>query len=100
MPSIVAVTNPRPDTLVPGETGLAVPGKDVRALANALMYCADRREEVKRMGANAGNLRGVTSCPSPMRPSCLHCTNGSCRGPKFVLPRVPLRIHWNPEPEA
>jgi len=56
VPSIVAVTNPRRDTLVPGETGLAVPGKDVRALADALMYCADQREEVRRMGANAREL--------------------------------------------
>jgi glycosyltransferase involved in cell wall biosynthesis len=56
VPSITAVTNPRPDTLVPGETGLAVPGQDPAKLAEAILYFADNRSEVERMGANARRL--------------------------------------------
>jgi glycosyltransferase involved in cell wall biosynthesis len=56
VPSITAVTNPRPDTLVPGETGLAVPGEDPAKLAEAILYFADNRGEIQRMGANAKRL--------------------------------------------
>jgi glycosyltransferase involved in cell wall biosynthesis len=56
VPAIVAVTAPQPDTLVPGETGLAVPGKDAEKLAKAIRYFADNRAEVSRMGANARRL--------------------------------------------
>jgi glycosyltransferase involved in cell wall biosynthesis len=56
VPAIVAVTDPRPDTLVPGETGLAIPGADPLSLAGAIMYFSERREEVARMGANAKSL--------------------------------------------
>jgi glycosyltransferase involved in cell wall biosynthesis len=56
VPSIVAITDPRPDTLVPGETGLAVPGQDPAKLAEAILYFADNRSEVERMGANARRL--------------------------------------------
>jgi glycosyltransferase involved in cell wall biosynthesis len=56
VPSIVAITNPRPDTLVPGETGLAVPGQDPSKLAEAIVYFADNPSEVERMGDNARRL--------------------------------------------
>lgn len=56
VPSITAVTNPRPDTLVPGETGLAVPGQDPEKLAEAILYFADNPSEIARMGANAKRL--------------------------------------------
>jgi glycosyltransferase involved in cell wall biosynthesis len=56
IPSIVAVNTPRPDTLVPGETGLAVPGKSPDKLAEAIIYFADHPEEIRRMGANARKL--------------------------------------------
>ena len=56
VPSIVAVTQPRPDTLQPGETGLAFPGKDVQKLAEAILYFADNPQEIRRMGANAKRL--------------------------------------------
>ena len=56
VPSIVAVRSPRPDTLVPGETGIAVPGHDPVKLAEAVAYFAESRAEVGRMGANARRL--------------------------------------------
>lgn len=56
VPSITAVTNPRKDTLVDGETGIAIPGSDPLRLAAAITYFADNRGEVTRMGANARAL--------------------------------------------
>lgn len=56
VPSIVCVDKPRADTLVHGETGLAIPARDVRALADAIQRFADDRGEVQRMGANARKL--------------------------------------------
>lgn len=56
VPSIVAVERPKPDTLIDHETGLAVPAKNPKKLAEAIIYCADHREDVKRMGVNAKKL--------------------------------------------
>lgn len=56
VPSIVAVESPFPDTLVHGETGLAIPGRNPQELAKAIMHAADHPEEVRRMGANAKKL--------------------------------------------
>ena len=56
VPSIVAVSNPYPDTLVDGETGIAIPAKDPKALADAILHFADYPEEVQRMGENARKL--------------------------------------------
>jgi glycosyltransferase involved in cell wall biosynthesis len=56
VPSIVAVENPFPDTLVDGETGLAIPGRNPPKLAAAIMRFAEHPEEVRRMGANAREL--------------------------------------------
>jgi glycosyltransferase involved in cell wall biosynthesis len=56
VPSITAVIESYPDTLVPGETGLAVSGRDPEELAEAILYFADNRSEVERMGANARRL--------------------------------------------
>ncbi len=56
VPSIVAVENPLPDTLVDGETGIAIPGRNPQKLAEAIMYFADHPDEVRRMGANAREL--------------------------------------------
>jgi glycosyltransferase involved in cell wall biosynthesis len=56
VPSIVCVEKPRPDTLVPGETGLTVPPMDPPALAHAILHFALDRAEVRRMGANARAL--------------------------------------------
>lgn len=56
VPSIVAVENPFPDTLVDGETGLAVPGRNPRRLADAIMHFADHPDDIGRMGVNAREL--------------------------------------------
>lgn len=56
VPSIVAVKQPFPDTLVHGETGLAIPGQNPQELAKAVEYLAAHPEEVRRMGANARRL--------------------------------------------
>jgi glycosyltransferase involved in cell wall biosynthesis len=56
VPSIVAVRDPRPDTIIDGETGLAIPGQDPTKLAAAILHFADRPGEVERMGENARRL--------------------------------------------
>ena len=56
VPSIVSVDKPRPDTLVQGVTGLAIPAQDPQKLVEAIIYFADNRGEVLRMGANAKRL--------------------------------------------
>lgn len=56
VPSIVCVSKPLADTMVHGETGLAIPGRDPRALANAIRHFEQDRSEVERMGAKAERL--------------------------------------------
>jgi glycosyltransferase involved in cell wall biosynthesis len=56
VPSIVAVANPLPDTLIDGETGLAIPMRNPQELAEAIMYFADHPDEVRRMGDSARKL--------------------------------------------
>lgn len=53
VPSIVSVSHPFPDTLVPGETGIAIPPKSPEKLAEAILYFADNPSEAIRMGKNA-----------------------------------------------
>jgi glycosyltransferase involved in cell wall biosynthesis len=53
VPSIVAVTKPTADTLVPGETGLAIRPKRPEELAHAILACAADLDNVRRMGAAA-----------------------------------------------
>lgn len=56
VPSIVSVENPYPDTLVDGETGLAIPARNPQKLAEAIMHFVDHRDDVHRMGQNARQL--------------------------------------------
>lgn len=56
VPSIVAVREPRPDTLVDGETGIAVPEPDPRLVADAILRFERDRAGTKRMGENARAL--------------------------------------------
>ena len=56
VPSIVAVRDPTPDTLVHNETGLAIAKPDPELLADAIMTFADNRSELLRMGRNAKAL--------------------------------------------
>lgn len=64
VPCIAAVTCPRSDTLIHRETGLAVPMRDPARLAAAILYFADNRGEVQRMGANARELANRNFNPS------------------------------------
>jgi glycosyltransferase involved in cell wall biosynthesis len=64
VPSIAAVRNPRPDTLIDHETGIAIPPREPAKIAEAIMYFADHPEEVKRMGANARRLAEDNFVPS------------------------------------
>lgn len=56
VPCIVSVNTPLSDTLIHGETGLAIPAKDPQKLAEAILYFANNPIEIKRMGANARQL--------------------------------------------
>lgn len=56
VPSIVAVRTPRADTLVDGETGVAVPPKNPPVLAAAIRRLATDRECARRMGEKAREL--------------------------------------------
>ncbi len=56
IPSIVAVRNPKPDTIVEGVTGLAIPPRDAEALAAAITQLAGDRARARSMGENARGL--------------------------------------------
>ncbi|MDB5796424.1 MAG: hypothetical protein JWP36_326 [Paucimonas sp.] len=56
VPSIVATRTPTPDTLVPGETGLAIDKPGAQAIAGAVSHFATARDETRRMGENARRL--------------------------------------------
>jgi glycosyltransferase involved in cell wall biosynthesis len=56
VPSIVACSNPTPDTMVANETGICVPARDPVALASAIARLYHDRVELKKMGAAARRL--------------------------------------------
>lgn len=56
VPCIACVSDPKPDTLMHGETGLAIPARDPAALAQAIRHFEGDRNEVVRMGAHARQL--------------------------------------------
>ncbi len=56
VPSIVAVRNPLPDTIVNGETGLCIEHSDSLLLADAIEKLHLDRLELRRMGENARRL--------------------------------------------
>jgi len=56
VPCITCITAPTPDTLKPGQTGLIVPARSPEGLADAIRFCEENRDEVKRMGLNAQAL--------------------------------------------
>lgn len=56
VPSIVAVGRPTADTLVHGETGLAIPTPDPQLIADAVLTLERNRAEAQRMGRNAKAL--------------------------------------------
>jgi len=52
----VALDRPSPDTLVDGQTGVAVPSHNPEALASVIGRLCERRDEVRRMGDAARQL--------------------------------------------
>lgn len=56
IPSIAAISRPRADTFVAGETGLLVQPRAPDALAEAIMDLHDHPEDRKRMGAAARRM--------------------------------------------
>lgn len=56
VPSIAAIKNPYPDTMIPNVTGIAIHPRDPVALARAIAYFEQNRTEVSRMGAEARAL--------------------------------------------
>jgi glycosyltransferase involved in cell wall biosynthesis len=56
VPAVACISDPRPDTMAPNETGLAVSARNPKALAEAIIYFAGDRQEVRRMGENARRL--------------------------------------------
>jgi glycosyltransferase involved in cell wall biosynthesis len=56
VPSIAAISRPRADTFVPGETGLLVQPGAPDALAEAIIRLHNHPEERQRMGAAARNM--------------------------------------------
>ena len=64
VPCIAAIGQPMPDTLIDGETGIAIPGKSPDRLAAAILHFANDRREVERMGANARRLAEANFSPT------------------------------------
>ena len=56
VPSIVAVREPKPDTLIHGETGLAIAPRSAAELASAIERLARDREATARMGQAARDM--------------------------------------------
>lgn len=56
IPSIVAVRAPREDTVIQGETAIAIPEPRPDLIASAILHFVRNRGEVARMGANAKAL--------------------------------------------
>lgn len=63
-PSIAAINNPQRDTLIPFETGLSIPPKNIEKLAESILYCLKHPNEVSRMGNNARLLAEQNFTPS------------------------------------
>lgn len=56
VPSIVAVENPQEDTILHGQTGVCIPSKDPKAIADAVTFFYSYPEELERMGEAAYQL--------------------------------------------
>ncbi|MGV8934728.1 MAG: glycosyltransferase family 4 protein [Gallionellaceae bacterium] len=84
VPSIVAVNHPTADTLVHGETGLAIPAQNPSKLAEAILYFADNPREVQRMGANAKQLADSNFDPATNARKLLAVYNRVISASKYV----------------
>ncbi len=47
---ILAISKPKSDTLVQHKTGIAVPIRDAEKLAEAIIFCINNKEKLKKMG--------------------------------------------------
>jgi len=56
VPSIVALHEPLPDTLVPGETGIAIDAGTPEAIADAVAHFCASPQDIQRMGIHARAL--------------------------------------------
>ncbi|WP_322867893.1 glycosyltransferase family 4 protein [Aquicoccus sp. G2-2] len=56
VPSIACLTQPKPDTFVDGETGVAIEASDHRKIVSAISAFHQNREQVTRMGESARKL--------------------------------------------
>ena len=56
VPSIVAIKHPQPDSLVPGETGIAIDAGSSTAIADAIEFFCRTPSNIERMGDNARRL--------------------------------------------
>lgn len=56
VPSIVAVENPQEDTIIHGQTGICIPAKDSKAIADAIAFYYSNPEKLDRMGEAAYQL--------------------------------------------
>lgn len=63
VPSIVAMNDPKPDTLVNMETGIAIPPHSVSKLIESILYFYNEPNEVKRMGVNVNILANKNFSP-------------------------------------
>lgn len=90
VPSIVALPDPQEDTLIDGETGIAVPHRDSARLAEAIMRLADDPTETKRMGANARALAERNFTPETNAKQLLDVYKRVMQD-AFMSPDKPLR---------
>jgi glycosyltransferase involved in cell wall biosynthesis len=56
VPSIAAISNPKPDTFIPGITGLAIPSSNPTALADAILSLVNDTDMCKRLGRQAQTM--------------------------------------------
>lgn len=56
VPSIVALENPQEDTILHGKTGICIPAKDSKAIADAVTFFYSNPDELERMGEAAYQL--------------------------------------------
>lgn len=63
VPSVAAISDPRPDTFVPGQTGLAIPARNPGALADAIESLARDPAKCRSLGEQARRLARANCDP-------------------------------------
>jgi len=88
VPSIVAVRAPKPDTLVDGVTGLAIPPHDAVALAGAIALLGADRDRARQMGKAAHDLAASQFLPERNSRKLLAVYQRVCRGRRDAGRRI------------